>query len=185
MQTRAAIAIVNFRAFSSPQKGSALLCCHLPNLCPPPQLPSTQWLPSVSVGLPAPDFSRTDSFCGLVIFCGLASFVRAKLLQPCPTLCEPTDRHWPGSSVHGDSPGEHSGVGAMPSFHLAQYFQGSSMSCQVSTLHCFLCTTIFRRLDSNVKLCTGFASASRAQNNQVANSQLAVITCCAAMRRSK
>ena len=31
--------------------------------------------------------------------------------QSCPTLCDPTDHSPPGSSVHEDSPGEHTGVG--------------------------------------------------------------------------
>ena len=37
--------------------------------------------------------------------------VRAKSLQSCLTLCDPTDCSPPGSSVHGDSPGENTGVG--------------------------------------------------------------------------
>ena len=35
----------------------------------------------------------------------------AKLLQSCPTLCDPMDYTPPGSSVHGDSPGKNTGVG--------------------------------------------------------------------------
>ena len=35
----------------------------------------------------------------------------AKLLQSCPTLCNPTDCSPPGSSAHGDSPGKKTGVG--------------------------------------------------------------------------
>ena len=38
----------------------------------------------------------------------------AKLLQSCPTLCDPMDCSPPGSSVRGDSPGKSTGVGAMP-----------------------------------------------------------------------
>ena len=34
----------------------------------------------------------------------------AKLLQSCPTLCDPMDCRPPGSSVHGDSPGKNNGV---------------------------------------------------------------------------
>ena len=30
----------------------------------------------------------------------------AKLLQSCPTLCDPMDCNPPGSSIHGDSPGQ-------------------------------------------------------------------------------
>ena len=33
------------------------------------------------------------------------------LLQLCPILCNPIDCSPPGSSVHGDSPGENTGVG--------------------------------------------------------------------------
>ena len=36
--------------------------------------------------------------------------VHAKLLQSCPTLCDPVDSSLPGSSVHGDSPGKSTGV---------------------------------------------------------------------------
>ena len=32
-------------------------------------------------------------------------------LQSCPTLCDPMDCDWPGSSVHGDSLSKHTGVG--------------------------------------------------------------------------
>ena len=32
-------------------------------------------------------------------------------LHSCPTLCNPMDCTPPGSSVHGDSPGKHTGVG--------------------------------------------------------------------------
>ena len=41
--------------------------------------------------------------------------VHAKSLQLCPTLCNPMDCSLPGPSVHGDSPGKNTGVGAMPS----------------------------------------------------------------------
>ena len=37
--------------------------------------------------------------------------VPAKLLQSCTTLCDPVDCSPPGSSVHGDSPGNNTGVG--------------------------------------------------------------------------
>ena len=37
--------------------------------------------------------------------------VHAKLLQSCPTLCDPMDCSPPGFSVHGDSPGKNTGVG--------------------------------------------------------------------------
>ena len=41
--------------------------------------------------------------------------VCVKSLQSYLTLCDPTDCCPPGSSVHGDSPGKNTGVGAMPS----------------------------------------------------------------------
>ena len=37
--------------------------------------------------------------------------MHARLLQLCPTLCDPVDCSLPGSSVHGDSPGKNTGVG--------------------------------------------------------------------------
>ena len=40
-------------------------------------------------------------------------FVRL-VTQSCLTLCNPIDYSPPGSSVHGDSPGKHTGVVAMP-----------------------------------------------------------------------
>ena len=50
-----------------------------------------------AVNLPV---NRMDSVC-----------VRAKLLQSCPILCNPMNCSLPVSSVHGDSPGENTGVG--------------------------------------------------------------------------
>ena len=35
----------------------------------------------------------------------------AKLLQSCPTLCDPMDSSLPGSSIHGASPGKYTRVG--------------------------------------------------------------------------
>ena len=35
----------------------------------------------------------------------------AKSFQSCTTLCDPVDCSPPGSSVHGDSPGNNTGVG--------------------------------------------------------------------------
>ena len=37
--------------------------------------------------------------------------VRAKSLQASPILCDPMDYSLPGSSVHGNSPGNNTGVG--------------------------------------------------------------------------
>ena len=42
---------------------------------------------------------------------GWTGWVCAKLLQSCPTLCNPMNHSLPGSSVHGDSPGKNTGVG--------------------------------------------------------------------------
>ena len=38
-------------------------------------------------------------------------YVSAKSLHSCLTLCDPTDHSLPGSSVHGNSPGQNTGVG--------------------------------------------------------------------------
>ena len=37
--------------------------------------------------------------------------VHAKLLQSCPTLCDPVDCRLPGLSIHGNSPGKNTRVG--------------------------------------------------------------------------
>ena len=39
------------------------------------------------------------------------TYVQAKLLQSCLTLCDPLDFSPPDSSVHGDSPGKNTGMG--------------------------------------------------------------------------
>ena len=41
-------------------------------------------------------------------------FVLCLVTQLCLTLSKPMDCNPPGSSVHGDSPGKNTGVGAMP-----------------------------------------------------------------------
>ena len=43
--------------------------------------------------------------------CWLTENVLCLVDQSCPTLCNPMDCSWPGSSVHGDSPGKNIGVG--------------------------------------------------------------------------
>ena len=45
-------------------------------------------------------------YCVCVCVC-----VCVLVAQSCPTLCDPMDCSPPGSSVHGDSPGENTGVG--------------------------------------------------------------------------
>ena len=51
--------------------------------------------------------------CGSGVCQGCAGlvYVRAKLLQSCPTLCDPMDCSPPGSSAQWDSPGKNTGVG--------------------------------------------------------------------------
>ena len=51
--------------------------------------------------------------CGSGVCQGCAGlvYVRAKLLQSCPTLCDPMDCSLPGSSAQWDSPGKNTGVG--------------------------------------------------------------------------
>ena len=45
------------------------------------------------------------------LFIEMTSDICAKLLQSCPTLCDPMDYSLPGSSVHGIFPGKNTGVG--------------------------------------------------------------------------
>ena len=40
-----------------------------------------------------------------------SAYMHAKLLQSCPTLCNPMDCSLPGSSVYGDFPGKNTGMG--------------------------------------------------------------------------
>ena len=44
------------------------------------------------------------------LFIEMTSDICAKLLQSCPTLCDPMDYSLPGSSVHGIFPGKNMGV---------------------------------------------------------------------------
>ena len=60
-------------------------------------LPLSRKTEMTAVNLPG---NRMESVC-----------VRAKLLQSCPILCNPMNCSLPVSSVHGDSPGENTGVG--------------------------------------------------------------------------
>ena len=60
--------------------------------------------------------------------------MHAKLLQLCPTLCDPMDCSLPGSSIHRDSPGKNTEVG----FH--DFLQGivptqGSNPCLLHILH--------------------------------------------------
>ena len=54
--------------------------------------------------------------------------MHAKLLQLCPTLCDPMDYSPPGSSVHGDSPGKNTEVGCHALLHGIFPTQGSNIS---------------------------------------------------------
>ena len=50
-------------------------------------------------------------FWETVLLRALAAAAAAKLLQLCPTLCDPIDGSLPGSSVHGIFPGKSTGLG--------------------------------------------------------------------------
>ena len=50
--------------------------------------------------------------CSCVPMCVcMCVYTHARLLQSCPTLCNPMDYSLPGSSVHRDCPGKNTGVG--------------------------------------------------------------------------
>ena len=53
------------------------------------------------------DFSLLAGMLALELFCAVLCLVT----QSCWTLCNPMDCSLPGSSVHGDSPGNNTGVG--------------------------------------------------------------------------
>ena len=58
-------------------------------------------------------------YCGLAVLCLLA--------QSCPTLCNPVDCSPPGSSLHGDSPGQNTGVGSRSLLQGISPTQGSNL----------------------------------------------------------
>jgi len=59
----------------------------------------------------------------------------AKLLQSCPTLCDPMGYSLPGSSVYGDSPGKNTGVGCH--FLLQEIFPTQGLNLNLPhLLHC-------------------------------------------------
>ena len=62
-------------------------------------------------------------------------FVCAKSLQVCLTLCDPMDSSPPASSVHGDSPGENTGVGCHCLLQGIFWTQGLNL-CLLWLLHC-------------------------------------------------
>ena len=65
----------------------------------------------------------------------LCACMCAKSLQSCPILCEPIDCSPPGFSVHGDSPGESTGVGCNALLQGNLPIQGLNL-CLLWLLHC-------------------------------------------------
>ena len=62
-------------------------------------------------------------------------YMPAKLLQLCPTLCDPMNFSPLGSSLHGDSPGKDTGVGCCALLQGIFSTQGSNLSL-LWLLHC-------------------------------------------------
>ena len=66
-------------------------------------------------------FDRFETSDRAIRFCQAQSCKKMPTLylvaQPCPTLCDPMDCSPPGSSAHGDSPGETTGVGCHAFLH--------------------------------------------------------------------
>ena len=56
-------------------------------------------------------FPRHSSLGHLQDLCPVFVLCCAKSLQSCLTLCDPVDCSPPGSSAHGDSPGQNTGLG--------------------------------------------------------------------------
>ena len=79
--------------------------------------------------------------------------IRAKSLQPCPTLWDPRDCSPPGSSTHRDSPGKNTGVGCRAFLQGIFPTQGSNpglphcrwilyqLSCSFYTVTLSLCSS--------------------------------------------
>ena len=68
------------------------------------------------------------------LFIEMTSDICAKLLQSCPTLCDPMDYSLPGSSVHGIFPGKNMGVDCYFLLQGIVLTQGSNPSL-LSLLH--------------------------------------------------
>ena len=69
------------------------------------------WIEPISLmspGLPSGSFTTSATWEALLIECMLYS-----VAQSCPTLFNPMDCSLPGSSDHGDSPGQNTGVGSL------------------------------------------------------------------------
>ena len=62
-------------------------------------------------------------------------YMPAKLLQLCPTLCDPMNFSPLGSSLHGDSPGKDTGLGCCALLQGIFPTQGSNLSL-LWLLHC-------------------------------------------------
>ena len=76
-----------------------------------------------------------SQWIGCYIYTQLSSWtLRAKLLQSCPTLCDPMDSSLPGPSVHGDSPVKNTKVDCHALFWRIFLTQGSD-PCFLSLLH--------------------------------------------------
>ena len=60
--------------------------------------------------------------------------MRARLLQSCPSLCDPVDCSQPSSSVHGDCPGKNTGLGCH--FLLQGIFLTQGLNQRVSHISC-------------------------------------------------
>ena len=82
------------------------------------------WLFADSQGHSSPSFSSITSTTSTVLFIVLSKSLEVLGLQKsckdrpvclvtqlCPTLCDPRDCSPPGISIHGDSPGQNTGVG--------------------------------------------------------------------------
>ena len=84
------------------------------------------WTSSLALPINLPAQSRPFLLCALhahprhqVLISALCCC--CLVAQSCPTLCDPVDCSLPGSSVHGDSPGNNTGVG---SHSRQQYWSG-------------------------------------------------------------
>ena len=81
--------------------------------------------------------------------------VKVKLVQSCPTLCNPMNCSLPGSSVHGDSPGKNTGVAvpfSMGSSQLRDWIWVSCVSCIAGGFFTVWATReALKKMEENVK----------------------------------
>ena len=68
--------------------------------------------------IPSKDRSSADPF--MLLSTAVTGTVLCLVTQSCPTLCDPTDCSLPGSSVHGDSPGQNMATPGMGCHALLQ-----------------------------------------------------------------